>query len=119
LAAERTLRFAARVYPRSVFLSVRHAAALERLGDKAAADAALREATEKDARAARGWYELIYNDVDAAVAAARRDPRVPMPGELLPPDGVFAVLQENEKRFPASAASGWRARARAAAGETE
>ena len=119
LAAERTLRFAARVYPRSVFIGVRHAAALERLGDKEAARVALREATEEDARSARGWYELIYNDVDAAVAAARRDPRVPMPGELLPPDGVFAVLQENEKRFPQSAATGWRARVRAAAGETK
>ena len=44
------------------------------------------------------------------IAEARRDPTVAMPGELQPEEAVFAVLTENEARFPEAATSGWRAR---------
>lgn len=112
-AAERTLALAVRAYPRSVFLRVRHALALEAL--KRSDDAALEISAAEliDSRAARGWQQLIFNDIDAAIAAAKGDPAgVALPGELQPSDAVFAVLQENERRFPESANTGWRAQKR-------
>jgi hypothetical protein len=110
--AERTLAFAARVYPRSVFLRARHASALERVGRARDAELEMSAALLLDSRAARGWRRLIDEDIDAAIAEARRDPAVPMPGELQPEDAVLAVLQENERRFPEAVTSGWRARVR-------
>jgi len=112
-AAERTLALGVRAYPRSVFLRVRHALALE--GSGRSDDAALEISAAEliDSRSARGWRQLIFNDIDAAIAAAKGDPaRVALPGELQPEDAVFAVLQENERRFPESANTGWRAQMR-------
>jgi O-antigen ligase len=112
-AAEHTLALAVRAYPRSVFLRVRHALALE--GLERSGDAALEISAAEliDSRSARGWRQLIFNDIDAAVVAAKGDPAgVAMPGELQPEDAVFAVLQENERRFPESANKGWRAQMR-------
>ncbi|HEV2707162.1 MAG TPA: O-antigen ligase family protein [Pyrinomonadaceae bacterium] len=113
-AAEATLAAAVRVYPRSVFLNVRHAAALSRAGREADADVAFREALLLNSREARGWYELINNDIDAAIVAARRDPSgVAMAGDLQPDDAVMAVIDENERRLGAQVtAKGWRARLR-------
>ena len=111
-ASERTLAEGVRVYPRSVFLRVRHASALARAGRADESELEMRAALLLDSRAARGWRRLIDEDIDAAIAAARRDPEVPMPGELQPDDAVFAVLQENERRFPEAVTSGWRARLR-------
>ncbi len=110
--AERTLAEAVRVYPRSVFLRVRHAAALERAGRAAEAEAEMSVALELDPRMARGWQQLIYHDIDAAIVAARRDAGIALPGQLYPEDAVFAVLHENERRFPAAVSSGWRAHVR-------
>jgi O-antigen ligase len=112
-AGEHTLALAVRAYPRSVFLRVRHALALEAL--KRSDDAALEISAAEliDSRSARGWRQLIFNDIDAAVVAAKGDPAgVAMPGELQPEDAVFAVLQENERRFPEFANTGWRAQMR-------
>ena len=112
-AAEHTLASAVRAYPRSVFLRVRHAAALARAGREAEAELEMATALLLDSRTARGWRKLIDDDIDAAVAAARRDPAgVASPGELHPDDAVFAVLKENERRFPQAVNSGWRARIR-------
>ena len=112
-AAERTLAGAVRVYPRSVFLRARHAAALTRLGRVDEAGLEMRTALLLDSRAARGWQLLIDEDIDAAIAAAKRDPAaVAVPGELEPEDAVFAVLKENERRFPEAMRTGWRARSR-------
>ena len=73
----------------------------------------MRAALLLDSRAARGWRRLIDDDIDAAIVAAKRDPsEVAMPGELQPEDAVFAVLEENERRFPEAVTSGWRARMR-------
>lgn len=110
--SERTLAEGVRVYPRSVFLRARHASALARLGRDGESELEMRAALLLDSRAARGWRRLIDEDIDAAIAAARRDPGVPMPGELQPDDAVLAVLQENERRFPEAVTSGWRARVR-------
>jgi hypothetical protein len=111
-AAERTLALAVRVYPRSVFARVRHAAALRRLGRVGEAGMEMSAALLIDSKAARGWEQLIENDIDAAADAARRDHGIRRPGELLPSDAVLAVLQENERRFPEAVTSGWRARVR-------
>jgi O-antigen ligase len=112
-ASEQTLALAVRVYPRSVFLRVRHALALEGAGRKEDAALEISAAELIDSRAAGGWRQLIFNDIDAAIVAAKSDPaRVAMPGELQPEDAVFAVLQENERRFPESAKTGWRAQMR-------
>jgi hypothetical protein len=62
-----------------------------------------------DSPAANGWRQLIENDIDAAVDASRRDPmNVSKPGDLLPKDAVFAVLEENLRRFPEAGTKGWR-----------
>jgi O-antigen ligase len=113
-ATEETLRRGVEAYPQSVFLRVRHAAALSRLGKAREADVAFSAALLLNSRAARGWYELINNDIDAAIIAARRDAaEIAMPGELQPEDGVYAVLDENERRLGEQvSATGWRARMR-------
>ncbi|HJQ30995.1 MAG TPA: O-antigen ligase family protein [Pyrinomonadaceae bacterium] len=111
-ASEKTLAFAVRAYPRSVFARVRHAAALARLGRSDEAELEMAAALLIDSRGARGWQQLIERDIDPAVEAARRDPGIAMPGELAPQEGVFAVLDENERRFPEAAGTGWRARMR-------
>jgi putative inorganic carbon (HCO3(-)) transporter len=109
-ASERTLATAVKIYPGSVFLLVRHAAALERNGRGEEAKAEFSRALSLDVRAARGWQQLIDKDIDAALVAAKQDKNIALPGELLPQSAVFAVLQENEHRFPGSVYSGWRAR---------
>jgi O-antigen ligase len=112
-AAERTLEKAVRVFPRSVFLRARHAAALARLGRAADAELEMAAAVLLDSRAARGWRKLIDDDIDAASDASRRDPwTFATPGELQPDEAVFAVLKENEKRFPEAVRTGWRAHLR-------
>lgn len=111
-AAERTLAAAVQAYPKSVFLGVRYAVALERNGRSTEAEVAFSRALSLDRRAARGWRALIDDDIDAAFLAAQRDRTIPLPWELLPEEGVFAVLQENEQRFPARTLTGWRARMR-------
>jgi tetratricopeptide (TPR) repeat protein len=109
-AAEQTLAAAARAYPRSVFILVRHAAALSRLGRAEEADKQFAEAVAIDGRAARGWYQLINFDIDAALIAAQRDSNLAKPGELKPQTAVFVVLKENQRRLNIPATSGWRGR---------
>jgi O-antigen ligase len=111
-AAERTLAFAAKVYPRSVFLLVRHAAALERLGRREESDIEFSAALLLNSRAARGWYQLIKYDIDAASTAARQDSGIAIPGELLPQNAVYIVLKENERRLNIAPNTGWRGRVR-------
>ncbi|MDT5156092.1 MAG: hypothetical protein QOH51_449 [Acidobacteriota bacterium] len=114
-ASARTLSEAVRVYPRSVFMRVRHAAALSRLGRKDEAELEMAVALLIDSRMAHGWQRLIDEDIDAAIAANKSDPgNFARPGDLQPEDGVFAVLQENERRFPEAVSTGWRARMRTA-----
>ncbi|MCA1849870.1 MAG: hypothetical protein LC672_02155, partial [Acidobacteria bacterium] len=58
-AAEQTLALAVRVYPRSVFLRVRHATSLAEAGRSREASEEYSAALALDARAARGWRQLI------------------------------------------------------------
>lgn len=112
-AAERTLATAVQAYPKSVFLLVRHAVALERNGRSTEAEVTFARALSLDRRAARGWRGLIDNDIDAAYLASQQDRTIAPPGELLPEEAIFAVLHENEQRFPDRASTGWRGRMRA------
>ncbi|MET0624681.1 MAG: O-antigen ligase family protein [Pyrinomonadaceae bacterium] len=112
-AAERTLAEAVRVFPRSVFLRARHASALARAGRTGEAELEMAAAVLLDSRAAHGWRKLIDDDIDAATDDSRRDPETyATPGELQPDEAVFAVLKENEKRFPEALLKGWRAHTR-------
>jgi predicted Zn-dependent protease len=110
--SEETLAYATRVYPRSVFLLVRYAAALDRIGKNAKSEVVMSSALLIDSRAARGWYQLINFDIDAALAAANQDQGIAMPGELLPQNAVYVVLKENERRLNISPNTGWRGRVR-------
>jgi len=111
--AERALASAVRVYPASVFLLVRHAAALARNDRNDESKEVFSRALLLDPRAARGWQQLIENDIDAAYLAAKQDLKIALPGELYPEAAVFEVLHENQQRFPGAAQTGWRARMRA------
>ena len=105
-AAERTLAFASGVYPRSVFLRVRHSAALAELGQGGGAESEFAAALTIDEGAARGWEQVIDHGVDAAALAARRDARQATPGELHPEECVLLTASENERRkgiFPRAA----------------
>jgi O-antigen ligase len=108
--AERTLATAVRVYPHSVFLLVRYSAALKSSGRNEESKTVFSRAVSLDSRAARGWQQLIDNDIDAAYVAATQDKNIAMPGELVPQAAVFEVLRENEERFPEAITTGWRAR---------
>ena len=112
-AAERTLAFAVGVYPRSVFLLVRHAVALKRLGRREESEMEFSSALLINSRAARGWYQLIQFDIDEALKAARQDSGIAIPGELFPENAVHMVLRENERRLNILPTSGWRGRMRA------
>ena len=99
-AAEQTLAEAVRVYPRSVFLRVRHAAALLESGQTAEANEEYAAALSLNSRTARGWRQLICFGRNAAKTAAFYDKGIAMPGELSPENCIFAVLDENERREP-------------------
>jgi O-antigen ligase len=107
-AAEQTLAYAVTVYPHSVFLLVKHAASLSRLGRSKESDGEFSAALLLDARSARGWYHLINFDIDAALVAAQQDHAIATPGELLPENAVYVVLKENERRLNIAPNSGWR-----------
>ena len=92
------------MYPRSVFVLVRHAVLLERSGRADDAAAALDRARSIDPRAAATWHELITNGALSASEAAFRDPsrRVAVM-DLLPNTAIYAVLDELEFETPGNA----------------
>jgi hypothetical protein len=99
-AAAQTLAEAVRVYPRSVFLRVRHAAALMESGSAAEANEEYAAALGLNSRTARGWRQLICFGRKAAKTAAFYDKGIAMPGDLSPENCIFAVLDENDRRQP-------------------
>lgn len=99
--ATETLAESIRVYPLSVFLRVRLASALMKMGKEQEAEGELARAVSIEEAWARGWWELINSGKDAAVRAAKASPgRVAPPGNLSPQDAVFMVLSENGERAP-------------------
>lgn len=100
-ASERTIARAIEVYPRSVFLRIRHAAALASLGRMQDAQAEYTKALAFNGPAARSWWQFICFGKEAASAAARKEPRdVMRPGRLLPVEAVYFVVDENKRRPP-------------------
>ncbi len=104
-AAEATMRQATLVYPRSVFLRVRHATALHAAGDSQGAEKEYALALSLDARTARGWLELMNTGVDVAKVTAHNDPSIAMPGELYPENCIYAIIAEFELARPQLAAA--------------
>jgi O-antigen ligase len=94
--SEKTLADAVRVYPRSVFLRVRHAKALRECGSANQAEAEERRAAQIDARGAAGWRKFIYEGAKAAEDAARADASVAPPSELRPTSCVWAMTLEHD-----------------------
>lgn len=99
-AAEKTLREAVSVYPRSVFLRVRHATALKLAGNAEDAEKEFAVALSLDARTARGWLELMNAGREAAKVTAHNDKSIAMPGELYPENCIHAVIAEFELARP-------------------
>jgi Tfp pilus assembly protein PilF len=99
-AAERTLALAVGVYPRSVFLRVRHASALTEAGNTQSASEEYRAALVLNPRQAKGWRQLISFGRKTAKTVAFYDKGIAMPGELIPENCLFAVLDESERRQP-------------------
>ena len=96
--AERTLSEALKAYPQSIFLRVRHANVLARLGRTEEGDKQYKAAISLDGRMARGWYQFVSLGLEAATAAARNDATIAFPGELKPELCIFTVLEEKKKR---------------------
>jgi predicted Zn-dependent protease len=100
-ASEATLARAVEVYPRSVFLRIRHASTLAALGKSQAAQDEYAKALSFNETIARSWWQLICFGKDAASDAARRDPENNLqPGLLLPEQAVHFVVAENKRRPP-------------------
>lgn len=100
-ASEATLARGIEVYPRSVFLRVRHASALAALGKSQAAQDEYAKALSFNERVARSWWQLICFGKAAASEAARQDPQNNLqPGLLLPEQAVHFVVDENKRRPP-------------------
>jgi O-antigen ligase len=97
--AEATLARAVGVYPRSVFLRVRHSAALVAIGKTGEAEKEFAVALSMDARTARGWHQLINFGRQAAKVAALKDTEIALPGALYPENCIHPTIAEYELRF--------------------
>jgi O-antigen ligase len=100
IAAEQTLARAVAVYPRSVFLRVRHAIALAEAGRSEEATKAYETALALDAPAARGWRQLMCFGPDSAYAAANEDTRISPPKDLRPASWAYPAIAEHAARPP-------------------
>ncbi|MCA1849871.1 MAG: hypothetical protein LC672_02160 [Acidobacteria bacterium] len=79
---------------------MRHATSLTEAGRSREASEEYSAALALDARAARGWRQLICFGRLAAKRAAFYDKSIAMPGELTPENCIFAMLDENDRRKP-------------------
>ena len=103
IAAADTMRKAAELYPRSVFVLSRYAVLANTNGDVSAATAALERAKAIDPRAANTWVELITKGPLAASEAAARDGSVYLKVmDLRPNQAIYAVLDERDVNIPGS-----------------
>lgn len=99
-AAEHTLRRAVNIYPRSVFLRVRHATALAEAGMMNDARTEYAAALALDERVARGWWYLINRGFDEAKRAAHKDSSIAFAGELYPENCIIPTISLNKRRPP-------------------
>ena len=83
-----------RIYPRSVFLRVRYATLLKKMGREAEATSQIALARSIDARQADGWYSLLKNGSVIAFYAAQNDPSLAAPSDLRPEVAVLQFLDK-------------------------
>ncbi len=96
-----TMEAAERTYPRSIYVRVRHAAALAEAQMEAAARDKFAEAAAMDGRQARGWWYLLSCGQKCASRVARADKKnIALAGELTPLPMIDVALLEAETRPP-------------------
>jgi hypothetical protein len=81
-------------------LRERYAVYLEDAGRPADASAQMDIARSIDQKQANGWYQIIRNGSVAAYFAARSDPNIAAPAELLPESAVLDFLDERKLPEP-------------------
>jgi len=99
-ATEQTLAMAVSVYPRSVFLRVRHSIALAEAGRSLEAAREYETAVLTDALVARGWRQLMCFGPDSAYAAAQADSSISPPKKLTPQSWAYPAIAEHATRPP-------------------
>ena len=98
--AERTMAFAASMYPRSPFVLTRYALVLENNGKNAEAVDTFERALAIDRRSSNTWRALISSGPKAVSELAARDPEYYPVMELKPQGSIYAVVTERFIRFP-------------------
>ncbi|MGH9903058.1 MAG: hypothetical protein ACRD68_14725, partial [Pyrinomonadaceae bacterium] len=98
-ASAATMALAESIYPRSLYVRVRHAVALREARMEAEARDKFAEAAAADARKARGWWYLLTCGRSCASHAARADKeKIALAGELTPAPMIEAALLETGMR---------------------
>ncbi len=100
-AAERTMAFAAKLYPRSPFVLTRHAVLLRINGKTDESAREFSRAREIDYRAANSWWTMINSGAQAATDSAFKSPDFTPVMDLQPQTSMYAVLEERYVLFPA------------------
>lgn len=100
VSAEATFSKALKIYPNSVFLQVRYSLFLENAGRKVEADAQMGLARSVEPRQAAGWRNLIRDGSVSAFYAARNDPAIALPAELIPDKAVVMYLDKTPETSP-------------------
>lgn len=99
--AEDTMRRAALIYPRSVFVLVRHSVLLNENGQESESATAFEKASGLNPRAAAAWRTLITEGADKVSRNATPSNSESMQVmDLLPRSAMFAVMSERLIRHP-------------------
>jgi O-antigen ligase len=94
-SAQRTFEEALRIFPHDIFLQVRYAVFLQKLGRNAEADEHLGIARKVDLRFANGWYALLTKGSVRAFYQSRSEhDTVAEPSELKPDAAVLQYLDK-------------------------
>ncbi|HTH52108.1 MAG TPA: O-antigen ligase family protein, partial [Pyrinomonadaceae bacterium] len=93
-AANEALDEALRIFPRSVFLRLRHSLLLQKEGRSDDAEAELDAARRIDLRQADGWYNLMTRGSVRAFYDARSDANIAPPADLTPQSAVLRYLDK-------------------------
>ena len=101
-AATETIGKAVKIYPYSIFLRMRYASLLEKIGETEKSKEQMEFARLINEKQANGWYELITTGATASALKARNNEMIAPPAHLQPSGGIYAVLDEQavENLFP-------------------